>query len=106
MFKVFPDILDIGVVLKHGTGLAVNASVTLDGLDALAQDDALHTLLLVLGAYANHVEIYVTVVIKVTEYLEGRYQPKFTLAGTYAAAYGGSNESESYQLASLVLHHE
>ena len=27
VFKVLPDILDVGVVLKHGAGLAVYASV-------------------------------------------------------------------------------
>ena len=106
VLKVLPDVLDVGIILKHGAGLAVNASVTLDGLYSLAQDDALHTFLLVLGTDTYHIEINVPMVIEVTQHLKGREQPQFTMAGTYAAAYGWSNESEPYQITLLVLDHE
>ena len=66
VLKVLPDILDVGIVLKHGAGLAVYAAVTLYSLDAFTQDDALYALLLVLGMYAYHVEIYMAVIIEVT----------------------------------------
>ena len=86
VLKVLPDVLDIGVVLKHGARLAVNAAVTLDGFDALAQYYALNAFLLVLGTHANHVEIYVPMIIQITQYLKSREQPQLTLAGTDAAA--------------------
>ena len=86
VFKVLPDVLDVGVVLEHGAGLAVYAAVGLDGLDAFAQDYALHAFLLVLGAHAYHVEIYVPMIVQITQDLQCGEQAQLALAGADAAA--------------------
>ncbi len=106
VLKVFPDVLDVGVVLKHGAGLAVYAAVRLDCFDSFTQNDALYAFFLVLRPYTYHVEIYMAMVIQVTQNLQGREQAQLTLAGTYAAADRRCYESESYKLALLVLNHE
>lgn len=66
VFEMLPDVLDIGIILKHRPCLAVYSSVRLDGLDAVAQDYALHSFLLIFGPDTNHVEIYVSMVVEVT----------------------------------------
>ena len=86
VLKMFPDVLNVGVVLKHGAGLAVNATVRLDCFDSFTQNDALYAFFLVLRPYTYHVKVYVAVVIQVTQNLQGREQTQLTLAGAYAAA--------------------
>ena len=87
VLKVLPDVLDVGIVLKHGAGLAVYAAVCLNGFDSFTQNNALNAFFLVLRTYTYHVEIYMSVVIQVAQNLEGGYQSQFAVAGTYAAAY-------------------